>query len=118
MAHRPPGWVFLAAWYLCAPMDGIRSAHSWNESFLHFLVPLAIALPLAWWAISDSIARGWPIPLLSRQWFLLMGTFLIPAYVVWSRGWRGVGLVLLNAVAWLWLWFAGAVFGLLIYEFF
>lgn len=118
MAQRPAGWVFLTAWYLCAPMEGIRSAYSLNESLLHRLVPLAITLPLAWWAIGDSRACGWPIPLLSRQWFVLAGTVLVPVYVVWSRGWRGVGLVLLNAIAWLLLWLAGAVFGFLIYEFF
>lgn len=117
MPQRRAGWVFLAAWYLCAPMDGIRSA-ALNESPLDLLVPLAITLPLAWWAIGDSRARGQPIPLLSRQWFLLAGTALVPAYVVWSRGWRGVGLVLLNAIAWLLLWFTGAVFGFLVYEFF
>jgi hypothetical protein len=89
-----------------------------SESPLDLLVPLAITLPLAWWAIGDSRARGQSIPLLSRQWFLLAGTFLVPAYVVSSRGWLGVGLVLLNAIAWFLLWLAGAVFGFLIVEFF
>jgi len=35
---------------------------------------------------------------LSQQWFFLAAGLLVPVYVIWSRGWRGVGYVALHSV--------------------
>jgi hypothetical protein len=45
----------------------------------------------------------------------------IPVYVLWSRGWRGLGLLLLHAIAWCILYAAIAITGqialLILHEF-
>ena len=41
------------------------------------------------------------MPVLSKPWFFLFAGFVVPGYVIWSRGWRGVGWVLLHSVLWL-----------------
>ena len=90
----------MVSFYLLGVMWGFRSAYYWERSLLDLLIPVATAFVMCWWAISDSIARGQPIPVLSRAWFLFAAGILVPCYVVWTRGWPGVGLVLFHSIAW------------------
>lgn len=92
--------LFLVFFYLLAVMWGIRSLYPTEPSALDLVLPLAISLSLAWWAVVDARLRRHPIPLSARGWFFLLGLVLIPGYVVWSRRWHGVGWVILNAVLW------------------
>ena len=79
---------------------GVRNVHYWQPSLVDLLIQPSMAITLAWWAIADSIARGRSIPLLSRNWFVIAAGVAVPGYVIWSRGWRGVGLLLLHAIGW------------------
>jgi hypothetical protein len=59
-----------------------------------------MTISLGCWALADSKGRRQPIPMLARPWFFLLAALLIPGYVIWSRGWRGVGWVLLHGIGW------------------
>jgi hypothetical protein len=91
---------FLAAFYALALVMGLRNLYYGEPSLLDLLVPIAFMLALGWWAVVDARVRGHPIPLLARPWFFLFAWFLVPAYVVWSRGWRAVGWIVLNCIGW------------------
>ena len=89
---------FLLAYYLLLAMWGVRSAWPTVPSRLDIMVPLALYAVASCWVIVDDRARGRAIPLLSQQWFFLAAGLLVPFYVIWSRGWRGVGYVALHGV--------------------
>jgi hypothetical protein len=91
---------FLAAAYALAFVWGIRSLYYWEQSLLDLLVPVCFVIALGWWTVADAEARGHPIPLLAQPWFYLCGWLLTPAYVIWSRGWRGVGWIVLHCIGW------------------
>jgi hypothetical protein len=101
-AFAAPGFrhtrVFLLVYYLLFAMWGVRSAWPTVPSRLDIMVPLALYAIASCWVIVDDRARGRAIPLLSQQWFFLAAGLLVPVYVIWSRGWRGVGYVALHGV--------------------
>ena len=101
---------FLAAFYLLALMWGVRGVHHAEPSRLDLLFPIAFNLCSGSWAIDDARQRRRPIPALSRAWFVLLAGLLVPGYVIWSRGWRGAGWVILHGV----LWYASATIALLV----
>ena len=89
---------FLIAYYLIFVMWGFRNAWPTVPSRLDIMVPLALYAVASWWVIVDARARGRAVPLLSQQWFFLGAVLLVPVYVIWSRGWRGVGHLFLHVV--------------------
>jgi hypothetical protein len=91
---------FLLAFYALAVVWGVRNIWFWMPSQLDLLVPLAMALCLTIWATIDARHHKHPIPPLSQSWFFLFAAVAVPGYVVWSRGLRGVGWVLLHFVCW------------------
>jgi hypothetical protein len=91
---------FLAAFYALAVVWGIRGLYYWEPSLLDLLVPLAFIIALSWWTLVDARVQGNPIPLLSRPWFFIFAWLLVPGYVVMSRGWRGVGWIVIHAIGW------------------
>lgn len=93
-------WVFIAAFYGLAVMSGLRGVYHSQRFLFDLMLPLALAITLGCWAVVDSKRRGRPIPLLARQWFVLLAGVVVPGYVIWSRRWRGVGLVILHVLGW------------------
>jgi len=88
---------FLTAFYVLAVANGLSSA--WSEkTAADYLLGLCMTWVTGIWAIRDAMARGHPIPALSRGWFILFANPAVPVYVIWSRGWRGVGWLLLHLV--------------------
>ena len=113
-AAAPPGgyrhtYWFLASWYLLAVMWGIRDIHRAEPSHLDLLFPIALGLCPGSWAIVDARRRRRPIPMLSHHWFVLKAELLVPGYILWSRGWRGAGWMILHSL----LWYALAMVALL-----
>jgi hypothetical protein len=92
--------LLLTFYYLLAELWGIRSIWYWEPSVLDFVVPSALAVALGWWAVVDAKRRGRPIPMFAQSWFVLLAPILVPAYLVWSRRWRGVGYLALHAALW------------------
>lgn len=91
---------FLAFFYLLAVLFGISGALGSFAPLPALLLPLIWQIVLCEWAIGDSIARGRPIPSSARSWFFLTAGFAAPAYVIWTRGWRGCGWLALQVVLW------------------
>ncbi|QEL19571.1 hypothetical protein [Limnoglobus roseus] len=91
---------FLIAFYALAVGLGVRSIRPSDPSAFDLVGPLLFAVCLGWWGIVDARRRRQPIPLLSRPWFFLAAGIVVPMYVVYSRGWRGVGWIVLNAALW------------------
>jgi len=100
VGFRHTRWL-LATFYALAVAWGVRNAWFWLPSGLDLLVPVALWVALSWWAILDAKSRGYAIPVLSQQWFFLFVWILVPVYVVWSRGWRGVGYLALHSALWM-----------------
>lgn len=96
-AFRHTRWLLLAYYSLCV-IWGVRNAWQSVPMRLDILVPLALYTAGSWWVIVDARTRGRAVPLHSRQLFFLIAALLIPAYVVWSRGWRGLGYLMLHGV--------------------
>ncbi len=96
-------WLFLAAFYVLGVLFGltaVRSAESEGARRTDLLLQVSLAVCLGWWAIVDARHRRHPIPTLARPWFFLLAGLLVPGYVIWSRGWRGVGWVVVHTVLW------------------
>jgi hypothetical protein len=91
----------LLGFYLLAIANGIREIRYRDESALDFLVPFSMALCLSVWALADSKKRGRPILSSLRCWYFLLAVIVVPCYVIQTRGWRGLGLVAANAIAWI-----------------
>ncbi|ADB15117.1 hypothetical protein Psta_0427 [Pirellula staleyi DSM 6068] len=100
-------WWLLGCFYVLAVVWGIRCAYYPAASVLEILVPLAMCTVMCIWAVADSIARSHPIPLLARFWFFILAGIVVPGYIVWSRGWRGVGKLLMHSIAWYGICLAG-----------
>jgi hypothetical protein len=92
--------IFLVFFYAIAIVSGVRNIWFWKHSALDLLIPVASALCLAIWALEDARRRKYRIPSLSKPWFFLLAGIVVPGYVIWSRGWRGLGWVVLHFVCW------------------
>lgn len=96
---RSTRW-FLLAFYSLAIIWGLRTVYLSKPSSLDLLVPVALAICLGLWAIVDANHRRRPIPMSARWWFFLLSMLVVPGYVIWSRGWRGIALVALHVMGW------------------
>ena len=88
---------FLIAYYCFAAAEGIHNIRVAEASGFDLVLPIAFAICMGSWVIIDAERRRQPIPLLARPWFLLMAGLVVPGYVIWTRGWRGLGYVVLHA---------------------
>lgn len=91
---------FLLAFHGFAVLWGIRNIRYWENSAVDFYFPIVNSIILGWWALVDARRRHHPIPLLAKPWFFLVAGLVVPGYVIWSRSWKGLGWVVLNAFAW------------------
>jgi hypothetical protein len=95
--------VFFILFYAIAVFVGVRKIWFWKQSPIDLLIPLVFAFCLAVWALEDARRRKYRIPSLSKPWFFLLAILVVPGYVIWSRGWRGLGWVALHAFCWFFL---------------
>lgn len=96
-------WRFLVAFYALAIIWGLRNIYFWIPSALDLLIPFIQAICLGWWAVVDAGLRGHRIPLTARWWFVLFALVVVPCYVIWSRGWRGMFWLGIHGFGWLFL---------------
>jgi hypothetical protein len=100
--------IFCIGFYAVAILVGITGARP-SDSALGFLGSLVIAISLGGWAVTDARRRGRPIVSGAKFFFFIFAVFVVPCYVIWTRGWRGLGWVILNGVAWFMLAMATVV---------
>ncbi|MGE0534799.1 MAG: hypothetical protein AB7O68_07470 [Pirellulales bacterium] len=60
-----------------------------------------MALCLGLWATTDARRRQKPIPSSAQIWFFVFAWIMVPGYVIVTRGWKGIGWVVVHAVGWL-----------------
>jgi hypothetical protein len=84
--------------YLLAVSYGIRDIHYWLPSILDQLIPFAISLTLLQWAIDDARRRGRPLPLTAQGSMFMVAPMAVSIYLLWTRTWRGAGLLLAHAI--------------------
>ena len=104
-ARRHLLWC-LVAFYSLAVLSAARNVavHVFgtpDATRFDLLMQIGFAFCLASWAVFDARRRRQSIPLLLQPWFLMFALVSVPGYVVWTRGWRGVGWVLLHSVCWI-----------------
>lgn len=90
----------LVAIYSLAVISGVREVYRNQPSTLDFIVSVAMAICLGTWAVVDAGHRRYKIPMSSQAWFVLFAGVVVPGYVIWSRGWRGLGWVILHSILW------------------
>lgn len=103
-ASRAGSWsgytiLCLFGWYFHGVVSGVRGIYA-ASSALDVLLPFAVQASLGLWVLDDARRRGYAIPMLSQSWVFLFAAVVAPIYLVWSRGWRGFGLVVLNLLVW------------------
>ena len=107
---------FWAAFFFIAVLMGARAAIVRTKSPGDLVFQLGLAVCLGTWAIADARQRGQPIPRSQRLWFFAFATLVVPGYVVVTRGWKGLGWVLVHAAAWMTVFAAAMVFtGILLF---
>jgi hypothetical protein len=50
--------------------------------------------------LADARCRRKPIPGSAKPWYFILAGIVVPAYVIWSRGWRGLGWLVVHAFLW------------------
>ncbi len=91
---------FCLAFYSLAVLWGVRSAVAPERSLSDIVFPMVLAICLCTWAIVDARHRQKPIPRSLRLWFFVLAGIVVPGYVIGTRGWKGLGWVVLHTVAW------------------
>lgn len=93
-------WFFITAFHALAVVCGVRMVVAGTNFILDLSLALMMPLILVWWAVRDANRRGKPISMFTRSWMFLFATVAVPGYVIVTRKWRGVGLVLLHGFLW------------------
>ena len=93
--------LFLLFFYALAVLWGLRQIRLGENSPFDVLMQIAMPLCLATWAMEDIRRRRYRVPFLAKPWFFLLAVFVVPGYVIWSRGWRGLGWIVFHAIGWI-----------------
>lgn len=95
---NPTLW-FLLTYYSLAVLIGINEVASAGFGATgQLLLEVALAIALGTWAILDAERRGRPIVMSAQAWFLLLAYFVVPGYVIVSRGWKGLLWVVVHTI--------------------
>lgn len=100
---------FLVVFYSLTALAGIVAPD--ENSDLEFVFAVGLGFTMAWWAITDASDRGRPIRPALRLLVMAIGWLAVPIYLVWTRRLRGVGWLLLNAVAYVLVASGGSLLG-------
>jgi hypothetical protein len=91
---------FCVAYYLLAITWGVHATVATAQSAGDLVLSVALALCLGIWATVDARQRQRPIPRSQHLWFFVLALFVVPGYVIGSRGWKGLGWVVFHIVGW------------------
>ena len=81
-----------------AALWGVRVTVLDQDPSGEFLFALLWAGMGTWWCVVDGRMRNAPLPTLASWDILFLAVVAVPLYVIWSRGRRGVWLVLKHGV--------------------
>lgn len=88
----------VVAFYAGAAVAAATDALS-NNSLVYGLGAILLASAAAGWCLADASWRCKPMTWAAQLLTFLFWPIAVPIYLVASRGWRGLGWALLNAVA-------------------
>jgi hypothetical protein len=91
---------FCVVFYALAALLGAREALIGQRTPSELVLELAVVLCLGMWATGDARRRGRPIPRSVKIWFYVLALIVVPGYVIVTRGWKGLGWVVLHVVGW------------------
>jgi hypothetical protein len=91
LLRAPLAWYFLT--YTAAIAIEVYSWYHYIElsEGSHLVTRWLLAFSLACWVQRDSAIRQKPFP---SDWAFFLAPIYVPIYVLLSRGWRGIGLIL------------------------
>lgn len=89
--------LIVVAFYVAAALIGSTSALSHN-ALVAYLGKFLLACTAAEWCLIDASYRGRPMTWSVQFLTLIFWSIAVPIYLIATRGWRGVGWVLLHGV--------------------
>ena len=92
-------YFFVGCLYFLAVILAVRAAFELESGPTDLLIRLMVPLMMARTCAVDARLMGKPIHLL-RQWHILLAwPVALPICLVRSRGWRGLGLLVVHSIA-------------------
>jgi hypothetical protein len=99
---RAMRWWYVVALYFLAAFLGMSGVTSATNSAVSFLLSMLLAYTSTMWAVWDSDARDTRFLEVAQLMFFVTWPVATLVYLVYSRGWWGLGWWCLHAVG-LWL---------------
>jgi len=90
--------LILIAFYAAAAIAAATNAIN-NNALVYGLGAILLSSASAGWCLVDASWRGQPLTWAAQLLTFLFWPIAVPIYLVSSRGWRGLGWALLNALA-------------------
>ena len=90
---------FLLIAYLLLALAGARAAVATEQGLSDLLIGVLVAIAVTKSCVMDSRLIGKPLARTARLVMLLFWPAAAPFYLLWARGWAGLGWVVLHAVA-------------------
>jgi hypothetical protein len=98
LSTRQVRTLLLGSLYVLAFLGGVHAALTSQSGVVQLGLTALFASTLAMWCIADSKVVGKPM-LISFQWLMfLIWPVSVPAYLMWTRRLRGLGLAMLHAL--------------------
>lgn len=72
-----------------------------------YIIAFAFSIVLAWWTLDDAKQRGYHRPYEFGAFLFFVWPLVLPAYLIATRGWRGIGLFTLFLTLYLIPWLSG-----------
>ena len=102
---------FVKHMYLAFFVDGVVLNFTQHQALMVWIPSLYIGTYATFWVISDAKTYGHSVPHIAQMIMLSLWAVLIPAYLVLTRGFRGILLAMLHLVTIALTSWLGAVFG-------
>lgn len=90
---------FLLIAYVLFALTGARAAVATERGLSDLVIGLLVAIAVTKACVMDSRLVGKPLPRAARWVMFLMWPLAVPVYLLWVRGWAGLGWVALHGVA-------------------
>src|SRR5438874_13525186 len=97
LSQRKVRLAYLVTAYLFFVMAVARTAVVGRETSPDFLVGTTLAFLVTMTCVADAGARGRPMPLGVRFPFMIVWPIATPVYVLRSRGWWGLLIIIIHA---------------------
>jgi len=94
-------WTTVLVVYFSFAALGFESASLADDSAytpIDIVASLACALFTTSWSVSDARRRGHPIVHVLQLLMFLTWAVAVPLYLIWSRGWKGLGWVVFHCI--------------------